>query len=196
MFPGIAPITRSSLIVGERAMPMSIARSSPEFARWPLPPGAKSLAEPVLNGLARLLARRHNAVLERLADFAGASCLIVPRDLPYPLLLTLQPPPAAPHLRFARAADAQHARATIHADLLTLFQLLEGKLDGDALFFSRDLVVEGDMEVVVALRNAVDDAGIDLVADVTSMLGPFSSTAEHLARRLITLGGHLHRSLR
>jgi predicted lipid carrier protein YhbT len=175
-------------------MPISIARSLPNLARWPLPPGAKSLAESVLNGLARLLARRHSTVLERLADFAGASCLIVPHDLPYPLLLTLQAPPAAPHLRFATPADATQARATIRADMLTLLQLLEGKLDGDALFFSRDLVVEGDMEVVVALRNAVDDAGIDLVADVVSLLGPFSSPAERLARHLISLGSRLHRS--
>jgi predicted lipid carrier protein YhbT len=37
-------------------------------------------------------------------------------------------------------------------------QLLEGKLDGDALFFSRDLVVDGDTEAVVMLRNIIDGA--------------------------------------
>ena len=49
--------------------------------------------------------------------------------------------------------------------------LIDGSYDGDALFFSRDLVVEGDIEAVIALRNAIDDAGVDLVADTAALLG-------------------------
>lgn len=174
---------------------MTIARPRSNRMRWPMPPGMPHLAEPILNGLSQLLARRHGAVLERLADFAGATCLIVPRDLPYRLLLTLQPPPAAPRLRFAKAGDTARARAVIRAEMLTLLRLLEGKLDGDALFFSRELVVEGDMEVVVALRNAVDDADIDLIADIASILGPLSAPTEQVARRLIAAGARLRRAL-
>lgn len=157
-------------------------------------PGPRHLAEAALNRLAALLARRHAGMLERLADFAGATCLIVPRDLPAAFLLTLQPAPQPPWLELVDAA-ATEARATIRADLATLLQLLEGRIDGDALFFSRDLTVEGDMEVVVALRNAVDDAGIDLIGDAASACGPFATTAEQLGRRLSGTAARLHRHL-
>lgn len=63
--------------------------------------------------------------------------------------------------------------------------LIDGSYDGDALFFSRDLVVEGDIEAVIALRNAIDDAGVDLVADTAALLGPLGPLGERL------LGGAL-----
>ena len=97
-------------------------------------PGPRHMAEAALNRLAGLLSNRHAGMLERLADFAGATCLIVPRDLPAAFLLTLQPAPQAPRLELVDAA-ATEARATIRADLATLLQLLEGRIDGDALFF-------------------------------------------------------------
>lgn len=157
-------------------------------------PGPRHLAEAALNRLAGLLARLHAGMLERLADFAGATCLIVPRDLPVAFLLTLQPAPQPPRLELVDAT-ATEARAIIRADLATLLQLLEGRIDGDALFFSRDLTVEGDMEVVVALRNAVDDAGIDLIGDTAAACGPFATTAEQLGRRLSGTAARLHRHL-
>jgi predicted lipid carrier protein YhbT len=65
--------------------------------------------------------------------------------------------------------------------------LIDGSYDGDALFFSRDLVVEGDVEAVLALRNAIDDAGVDLVADTAALFGPLGPLGERL------LGGALLR---
>ncbi|MCH8036113.1 MAG: SCP2 sterol-binding domain-containing protein [Proteobacteria bacterium] len=73
------------------------------------------------------------------------------------------------------------AAATIRGSLLSLIDLLEGRVDGDALFFSRDLVIEGDTEAVLTLRNAIDGAGIDLVEIAASALGPFAG----LARRVL-----------
>ena len=58
--------------------------------------------------------------------------------------------------------------------MLALLGLIDGSYDGDALFFSRDLVVEGDVEAVLALRNAIDDAGVDLVADTAALFGPLA----------------------
>lgn len=69
--------------------------------------------------------------------------------------------------------------------MLGLIGLIDGSYDGDALFFSRDLVVEGDVEAVLALRNAIDDAGVDLVTDTAAMLGPLAPMGERL------LGGAL-----
>jgi len=157
-------------------------------------PGPRHLAEAALNRLASLLAHRHTGMLERLSNFAGATCLIVPYDLPTAFLLTLQPAPQPPRLELADAA-ATGARATIRADLTTLLQLLEGRIDGDALFFSRDLTVEGDMDVVVALRNAVDDAGIDLIGDAAAACGRLAIPVERLGRRLSGTAVQLHRRL-
>ncbi|WP_311768039.1 U32 family peptidase [Zymomonas mobilis] len=66
--------------------------------------------------------------------------------------------------------------------------MLHGESDGDALFFSRDLKVDGDMSVVVALRNAMDGVGEDLLRDVFSLPEPF----RHLFNRA---GGIANRCL-
>jgi predicted lipid carrier protein YhbT len=39
-----------------------------------------------------------------------------------------------------------------------LLGILDGTLDGDALFFHRSISVSGRTEAVVALRNAIEDA--------------------------------------
>ena len=60
--------------------------------------------------------------------------------------------------------------------------MVHGAMDGDALFFSRDIVIEGDTEAVLALRNAVDDAEIDLADEVASMTGPVSKYVAEVFR--------------
>ena len=76
--------------------------------------------------------------------------------MPFDFLLSLG---HAPTLKaFAKEVEDKGVTASIPGSLLTLMQLLEGKLDGDALFFSRDLVVDGDTEAVVMLRNIIDGA--------------------------------------
>jgi len=50
--------------------------------------------------------------------------------------------------------------------------MLDTQLDGDALFFSRTLKVTGDLEVVVALRNALDDIDGSIASDVAALFGP------------------------
>jgi O2-independent ubiquinone biosynthesis accessory factor UbiT len=49
--------------------------------------------------------------------------------------------------------------------LAALLGLVYGAFDGDALFFSRDLVVEGDTGAMLALRNAIDNAEFDLAVE-------------------------------
>ncbi|HCJ72757.1 MAG TPA: hypothetical protein DHW67_14410, partial [Agrobacterium sp.] len=52
------------------------------------------------------------------------------------------------------------------------------------LFFSRDLSVTGDMEAMLALRNALDDSGIDLPRDLGAFAGPFAPMITRVANRL------------
>ena len=148
---------------------------------------------PVLQAAASLamaaMRLRHFAVFERLEDIENPVFLIDPTDLPVALLLDARLP--APRLTVLREGDdpATPAAATIRGPLPALIELLEGRTDGDALFFSRALAVEGDMAAVVALRNAVDGAEISLVDDLLQPLGPLGIPA----RRLVIAATALYR---
>lgn len=58
---------------------------------------------------------------------------------------------------------------------MALLNLLDGKVDGDALFFSRSLTVEGDTEALLTLRNAMDSDDIDLIREILSSFGPLQT---------------------
>lgn len=152
--------------------PMSPVLLAGLIAR-PLPP---LLLQPALNATFAVLKRRHPGLFERLSCLTKPVFLIDPTDLP--LVFLLDADPDHPRLTAARHSDGQ-AVATIRGPLLTLIDLLEGRMDGDALFFSRGLSIEGDTEAVVALRNAVDDADIDLRGDLLASIGPLALPVRH-----------------
>ena len=147
------------------------------LAMRPMPP---LLLQPILSFAMEAIQRRHPSVFERLAELGDPLFLIDPVDLP--LVFSLRPHVERPSLTALADAGAVKATATIRGPLLSLIDLLEGRIDGDALFFSRDLIIEGETEAAVALRNAVDDAEIDVVADVLSLLGPLAGPARLMAR--------------
>lgn len=108
---------------------------------------------------------RHSDLADRLAAIGYAAVLIEPTDLPYQFKLSLGM--SKPRLTIQRKGVAAKTEiATIRGATAVLLSLLEGNLDGDALFFSRLLSISGDVEVFVALRNAIDAANIDLMEDV------------------------------
>lgn len=137
-------------------------------------------AQPVLDALLLLLRRNHPGVFERLADLGTVRALIDPVDMPACLLFELGPRP-----RF-RLVDRGRgiAEATIRGSFAALLDLMEGRIDGDALFFTRDLSIEGDTEIVVALRNALDGEEIDLAADIAAALGPLGRLVPSVRRWL------------
>ena len=148
-----------------------------------------ALLQPIFDTMLKVVRRRHPDILERMEAFADAAVCIDPIDLPFVLLL--EPDPVNPRLTVRHEVDPDEVSATVRGPLDTLIALAEGKVDGDALFFSRQLVVEGDTEVVVALRNAIDGAGIDLVADIASALGPFGRPLRSVADAALGLFGRL-----
>ncbi len=143
------------------------------LALRPLPP---VLLQPPLNVVMAITRRRHPGLFDRLAGLAQATFLIDPIDLAFDFLLRPAPPPSLVAIVKGSRME-EPPTATIRGPLVELIQLLEGKLDGDALFFSRDLIVEGDTEAVVTLRNAVDGAGIDVLDDFLAALGPLAGPA-------------------
>jgi predicted lipid carrier protein YhbT len=136
--------------------------------------------QPALAVLLRAVVRRHPRIFDRLGEHAEKRFGLDPTDLPFALLL--EPRPRAPRITALRRLPARGLDARIAGPIRGLVGMADGSLDGDALFFSRDLVVEGDMAAVVALRNAIEGAGVDLIGDAAATLGPFGPPAERLLR--------------
>ncbi len=173
-------------------------RRAPPSPTWlvglalrPLPP---ALAQPLIDRALRVVEAGHPDLFSRLAGHGVADFLIDPVDLPWAFRLELAQWPALTAMR-KEDASAHPSRATIRGPLLALIDLLEGRRDGDALFFSRDLKVEGDTEAVVALRNALDDAEIDLLADLLRPLGPFAGPTRRAAEGVRSLADRAARDL-
>jgi hypothetical protein len=58
--------------------------------------------------------------------------------------------------------------------------MLEGRSDGDMMFFSRDIDISGDTAVIVGLRNTLDREEINLLDDVAALCGPFAVPARRI----------------
>jgi predicted lipid carrier protein YhbT len=140
----------------------------------PLPAGPLSL---MLGHIARGMAARHPGLFARLGPHAEKRFLIDPTDLPFSFLV--RPQPARPRIDVLRRAAAAAWDCRIAGPLAALLGMVHGAYDGDALFFSRDIVIEGDTEAALALRNAIDDAELDLFTEAAVSLG----TAGRLAGR-------------
>ncbi len=152
------------------------------IALRPVPP---MLFNPVMKYAIGAMKRRHPEVFERLLVLGDPVYLVDPLDLPFVVLL--RPNRDPPLLTLTRDARHLAATAVIRGPFLVLLDLLEGRVDGDALFFSRELTIEGDTEHVVALRNAVDSADIDLISDLLDTVGIPAAPAKVLTRGLAWL---------
>lgn len=164
--------------------PLSLlGRAGPVLGALPL--GALPLAplRPALNLALTVIRRRHPAIFERLAELGDPLFLIDPTDLP--MIFLLRPVGPAPNLKAVRnerrLPPGTRPTASIRGPLAQLIDLLEGRLDGDALFFNRALVIEGDMEAVLLMRNAIDSDEVDVLGDLLSVLGPLAGPARAVA---------------
>jgi predicted lipid carrier protein YhbT len=135
--------------------------------------------QPLLGFLIASIVRRHRGLFVRLGAHSSKRFGIDPTDLPF--AFEMAPKPERPRLIAVRELS-QGLDVRISGPLGALLGLVNGELDGDALFFSRDLRVEGDFEAVVALRNAVEGAEINLVDEIRSLLGPLGGPFEILFR--------------
>ena len=131
-----------------------------------------------LTAYARAIARRHPGLFRRLGDYGQARFVIDPTDLPF--AIHLAPNGCKPSVTLTRGRGSGDAR--IAGPLAALLGLVNGAFDGDALFFSRDLVVEGDTAAVLALRNAIDDAELDLAGEICALSGPLGRPLRRLIR--------------
>lgn len=164
--------------------------SLPAFARRILPPFAGLPLGPFLTLSLRSLARRRPQIFERLGEHRHARYLIDPTDLPFAFCVV--PDGASAVVRVVLRSAETPSDVVIRGPILVLLGVLEGTLDGDALFFHRAISVTGKTEAVVALRNAIEDAELrpsDLLG-LTGALGRFADVGIlgglDVARRVAT----------
>lgn len=153
----------------------------------PLPPG---LVQAIANAaLARLLAK-HPKLFDRLGDHARKSFVFAPTDLPFQFVVA----PSSRIVTVLRRRNTMRTDVRVSGSIVMLLALAEGRLDGDAEFFARDLSIDGDMEAILALRNAMDDCRIDLPTDLAPIAGPVRRPVEAglraLRRALLEQGNH------
>ena len=135
------------------------------------------LLNPLISRIFHQVIRAHPGLFERLGEHVNKRFGFRPSDLPFAFLVE----PGSPRISVLRTEAALEADAAIEGPLVMLLALLEGKLDGDALFFSRDITVTGDMEAMLALRNALDDCYVDLPADLGRSAGPLTPVVRGIA---------------
>jgi len=135
---------------------------------------------PLIERICRLMfgriAKAHPGLFERLDEHRQKRFAFLPTDLPLAFVVV----PGREEISVRQPVEIE-ADAITEAPLFLLLALMEGRCDADALFFSRDLSVTGDMEAMLAMRNALDASNIDLQKDLAKLAGPLAP----LARRVI-----------
>lgn len=116
---------------------------------------------------------------------AGARILLDVTDAPFLLLME----PALRRLTAHRRSAAPRADAEIRGKLRAFLAMLHGGEDGDALFFSGELEIAGDTSVVLALRNALDDAELDLTEELVAEVGRAGPLLRGAARTIARQSG-------
>jgi O2-independent ubiquinone biosynthesis accessory factor UbiT len=141
--------------------------------RWPPGwslPSPLSAIQPVLGRIINRIAVDNPEMFGRLGPHYNALFVIDPVNLPF--VLVLRPDPDDLLLVARSRKDIPRHDAKISGSFLDLLMLVDGDVDGDALFFARDLTIAGNTEAVVCLRNALDDIEGSIAAKVADMFGP------------------------
>ncbi len=129
-----------------------------------------------LTVFSRKIAKNNPGLFQRLGEYDRTDFVLDPVDLP--IVMCLNPNRGQPKVKLTRRSALGTAR--ISGPLAALLGLVHGAFDGDALFFSRDLVIEGDTGAALALRNAIDDAELDLAQEAGVLSGPFARPLHQL----------------
>lgn len=143
-----------------------------------------SVVQIIIDKVNAILLKNHPSMLARMAEYTPALIKVVPIDLPLTLLITLNKDNLT--IKINKNNDIA-ADATLSSTLKIFMQMLEGKTDGDALFFSRQLIIEGNTELIVAFRNVLEAENINLQDEIVAT-APFF-------HNLINKGVNFHKSL-
>ena len=133
--------------------------------------------------LMRGIAQRHPKLFENLARLSPTIIHIEPTDLRHHFALSFGDKPAALSI-LGGAHHTPAPTATICGTFEMLLDLLEGRIDGDTVFFSRDLKITGDTAAIVALRNTLDREELDVSEEINAVLGPMATPLIRISHML------------
>lgn len=144
-------------------------RYLPLLLRLIIAPVPIFIIQPVLHKIVHQIAQKRPELFGRIGPHKDKLFLIDPVNLPF--AFALRPNPDRLSFRAYRRRNLPQVEARIAGTFLTLLDMVDGQLDGDALFFTRELVVEGDTEAVVCLRNTIDDIEGSIAEDTANLFG-------------------------
>ena len=145
----------------------------------PIPP---IVVQPILSRMMRKIVRDKPSLFDRIGTHQHKGFLIDPRNMGFVLLL--RPDPRQACLKIYRRKHVPDYDAKISGSFLTLFRLFDGQEDGDALFFTRELSIEGDTEAIVCLRNAIDDQEENVTDYIAKSFGPIGVKSLNMLRKI------------
>ncbi|WP_419901287.1 ubiquinone anaerobic biosynthesis accessory factor UbiT [Kiloniella sp.] len=181
------------LIMQDQNTPSQVPTFSPMlFAGFALRPLPIVLFRPLVQHILKRIEFLYPAVFQRLAPLGHSRFLIMPVDFHFCFLLSLDEGKATIEV-LSKDHDLPDADTTISGPMLSLIQLLEGTVDGDALFFSREINVQGDTEAVLTLRNAVDSVDISFEEIMAGRLAVLKPLLDKALSRAVTLYGAVQR---
>lgn len=152
------------------------------IAKHILRPIPTFLYRPILNNIIRHISQKNPLLFNRLGIHDAKTFIIEPVNFPF--IFVLKPKKQNPRLYIRRTKNGIKADATIKGTFLNLLHLVDGKKDGDALFFSRDLSIEGDTEAVVCLRNALDDMDKSTIEQIAEKFGKIGTHSLKILRKM------------
>ncbi|MBA5775692.1 lipid carrier [Stappia sp. F7233] len=136
----------------------------------------------VLTRAVRDLARRRPEIFSRLNEHRTRSFVIAPTDLG----LSFRMVPNGVRATVAVSARGQfEGDVHVRGPILALLGLLDGTLDGDALFFDRTIAVSGRTDALLALRNAIEDAELK-PSDLLGLSGGLGRVADFRVPKVLS----------
>lgn len=145
---------------------MMIASLPGALIRRRPPPRAPRLLGQALTALLRRITVRNPSILTRLGEHAAARFLIDVRQARVLLVMA----PEARRIDVHRRGERIGHDAAISGDLAGFIALLH-RPDDDAQCYRGALDVSGDAAAVLALRRALDGAGLDLSKELAAIPG-------------------------
>jgi len=140
------------------------------------------LIEPFAKRSTQHIALKFPEIFDRLGPCTEKIFLINPTNMPFVFLLN--PNRTNPWMKTYRHKNGLEYDASISGSFLNLLHMIDAERDGDALFFTRDLKIEGETEAVVYLRNALDDINGNIASEIASLYGAtgkvFLSSLRHI----------------
>jgi predicted lipid carrier protein YhbT len=145
--------------------------------------------------LNRTMRRRHPRLVANFARLDPGVVHVFPSDLPHRFAIAFGG--GKMDVRVLLDADVRAKPgdgpkppdAEIRGNLMALIDLLEGRIDGDAMFFSREIEITGSTAVIVAVRNTLDREEIVITDEIAALFGPFERPARRIALRVDTAIG-------